>query len=107
MLPRVILVVIPLALASGVLGADGAANLDRQFSGTVRPFLERYCLDCHGKEKPEAELDLSPFTSVGAVIGGFSYWELVQERLEEGDMPPEKSKQHPKTAQREEVLAWL
>jgi hypothetical protein len=107
MLPRVILVVIPLALASGVLGADGAANLDRQFSGTVRPFLERYCLDCHGKEKPEAELDLSPFTSVGAVIGGFSYWELVQERLEEGDMPPEKAKQHPKTAQREEVLAWL
>jgi hypothetical protein len=107
MLPRVLFAALPLAFASGIPAAEVATTLERQFIGTVRPFLDRYCLDCHGKEKPEAELDLSPFTSLGAVVGGFSYWELVQERLEAGDMPPEKAKQHPKSAQREEILAWL
>lgn len=107
MLIRHSLAVLPFAFVCGAGAADGATALDRQFGATVRPFLERYCLDCHGREKPEAELDLSPFTSVSAVVGGFSFWELVQERLEAGDMPPDKAKQHPSAAQRQEVIGWL
>jgi hypothetical protein len=107
MLHRTALAVVSSAFVSSVGATDGAATLGRQFGTTVRPFVERYCLDCHGREKPEAELDLSPFTSVDAVVSGFSFWELVQERLEAGDMPPDKAKQHPQAAQREEILGWL
>ncbi len=64
-------------------------------------------MSCHGKDKPEAELDLSPYTSVSSVIGGFGYWELVFERLEAGDMPPDKAKKHPTEKQRHEIVAWL
>ena len=87
------------ALGSLASGAEPAVvtdtTLERQFSGTVRPFLETYCLNCHGKEKQEAELNLSPFASVSSVVDGFSYWELVLERLEAAEMPPEKAKKHP------------
>jgi hypothetical protein len=81
--------------------------LEQQFAGKVRPFLETYCLSCHGTEKQEAELNLSSFSTVSSVIDGFSYWELVLERLEPAEMPPSKAKKHPTDAQREEVIAWI
>ena len=33
--------------------------LEHRFRDTVRPFVETYCLGCHGKEKPKGDLDLS------------------------------------------------
>jgi len=69
--------------------------LDQQFHGAVRPFVETYCLSCHGPDKPEGELDLSPFQTTGAVIAGFGHWELVLERLEAAEMPPSKPKNRP------------
>ena len=30
-------------------------GLERRFVGTVRPFIDSYCLDCHGPEKPKGE----------------------------------------------------
>lgn len=96
----------PLAgAAESPLVDDGM--LERRFHGGVRPFLETYCLSCHGKEKQEADLDLSSFSTLSSVVNGYSYWALVLERLEAGEMPPEKAKKHPTDQQREEVVAWL
>lgn len=89
------------------LGAADDAALAQRFTKEVRPFVESYCVECHGKEKPEAELDLSPFTSMRSVVAGFAYWEMVLERLEEGDMPPAKAKKHPTSAQSHEIVAWI
>ncbi len=32
-----------------------AAGLEARFRREVRPFLETYCLGCHGKEKPKGD----------------------------------------------------
>src|SRR5215207_1344912 len=103
-----------LAAVSFVLAPGQAAEpdqdrvtLERQFGASVQPFLETYCVTCHGKEKAEAELDLSPFNTVDSVINGFAHWELVLERLEAGEMPPEKAKKHPSDAQSKEIVAWI
>ena len=85
-----------LAAAADVTATD--ASLGRQFMQTVRPFVETYCVTCHGKEKTEAELDLAPFTTIAAVISGFGHWELVLEKLEAAEMPPSKAKKHPTDA---------
>ena len=43
-------------------GQDGTgADLESRFSRTVQPFLEAYCITCHGSDEPEAEMDLSVF----------------------------------------------
>ncbi|MEO6569160.1 MAG: DUF1592 domain-containing protein, partial [Opitutaceae bacterium] len=81
--------------------------LDQQFKGVVHPFVDTYCISCHGPEKQEADLNLSPFKTMGEVVSGFAYWELVLERLEAGEMPPDKAKKHPKDAERAKIVAWI
>jgi hypothetical protein len=61
----------------------------------VQPFVQTYCLDCHGSEKPKGDLDLSPFSTMSAVAADHKRWELVLDRLRAGDMPPEKAKRQP------------
>src|SRR5688572_8984567 len=107
--PTVLAVFLSLAanLFAATPPATADAALELQFGRTVRPFLDAYCINCHGKEKTEAELDLSPFMTTASVVNGFGYWELVLERLEAAEMPPSKAKKHPTDAQRHEIVAWI
>jgi hypothetical protein len=98
---------IAIARSAGAAAPASDMELERQFTSTVQPFLQTYCVSCHGKEKTEAELDLSPFPTVSSVVDGFAHWELVLERLDAGEMPPDKAKQHPTEASRQEILAWI
>lgn len=82
------------------------AALQQTFDTSVGPFLQTYCVGCHGGDKPKGELDLSPFTTLGAVAKDLRRWELVLERLKAGDMPPEGAKQQPTADHRREVVAW-
>ena len=109
--PSLVAFLLPMLAGGNALaqpsGSATDAQLAQQFARTIHPLVETYCLPCHGKEEPEGELDLSAFTSVDTVVAGFSYWELVLERLEAGDMPPDDAKQHPSVAQRETLVSWL
>jgi hypothetical protein len=80
---------------------------DRRFAQVVQPFLKNYCLGCHGAEKPKAKLDLSGYNSAAAVAKKHRVWERVQERLEAGEMPPEKAPRHPTSHERRAVLDWI
>ncbi len=45
------------------IGADDTlTQLDGPFRTTIQPFLETYCFTCHGKEKTEAEFDLTSYS---------------------------------------------
>ena len=101
-----------MALAALLPGRLGAAEpsqreLERRFSGTVRPFVETYCVTCHGKEKPKADFDLSSFTTLDAVARNHEQWKLVLEKLQALEMPPEKAKQHPTPKVRNEIIDWI
>ena len=48
-------IVFPLMLGWAATSGGGAQDttrlgLDKQFAGTVKPFLQSYCISCHGKE---------------------------------------------------------
>jgi hypothetical protein len=102
----VALLLAPLASAANSPMADDAA-LESRFGATVHPFLETYCFKCHGKEEQKADLDLSPYSSLSAVVAGYSYWDLVLEKLEAEEMPPAKAKLHPDANLRREVVEWI
>ena len=55
-------------------------DLERRFDGTVRPFVETYCITCHGKEKPKADFDLSPYATMVAVVRDHEHWELALDK---------------------------
>src|SRR5262245_13388432 len=113
MLARILLALIALVLAlrhgasAQPTAEKGNAHLERRFASTVQPFLERYCITCHGPKKPKADLDLSRVASVAAVVKNIGKWEQVLERLHAEEMPPETAKAQPTASERAAVIAWI
>lgn len=79
---------------------------DRRFSGVVKPFFERYCLACHGKEQQEAKLDLREF-SAATLERNYRAFQLVGERLASAEMPPNDEPNQPTAEERAAVVRWL
>ena len=55
--------------------------------GDVAPFLNQYCVRCHGPEKRKGNLavhDLAPKAEA---------WKLILEKISTGEMPPDESAQ--------------
>ncbi len=84
-----------------------AAELNRRFKKTVGPFLNTYCLDCHGHDQPEAKLDLTSYSSARAITNDHQIWAIVLERLEAREMPPTDSERQPDSRQRQTVIDWI
>src|SRR5262245_3400733 len=78
----------------------------RAFAQTVQPFLETYCTSCHSGARPAAQLDLTQYTTVDAVVQDFSRWNRVLARLSAGEMPPRQGRQPPDHA-RQQVIDWI
>jgi len=74
---------------------DPRAALDRQFTRSVRPFLKTYCVTCHGGPQPAAQMDLSGFTTLSALMQDGRRWSQILERLEAGEMPPKEARRPP------------
>ena len=88
-------------------GAADGPSLDRRFEEVVAPFLKDNCLACHGPKKQEGKLDLGGYSSADAVVKGLRTWDLVLERLEAEEMPPEKAPRQPTAAERRTVIEWI
>jgi hypothetical protein len=74
------------------------ARLSQQLGDTVRPFVASYCLECHDATEPEADLNLSGFRSLDEVVGAHARWNVVLERLENKEMPPDEATRQPSHA---------
>src|SRR5215470_4349107 len=103
--PPLIFVVLSVAIWFPGLAAE--SGLESAFAKEVRPFLDSYCVSCHDKETKKAQLDLSAFVTVDAVAKDYPHWELVLERLRNGEMPPKKAKEQPSAEARKSVIAWI
>lgn len=71
----------------------------------LRPFFERYCLDCHGERK-RGGLDLRAFPDATALGTHRKSFEAVLQNLESNLMPP-PHKPQPTPAERALLTAWL
>ena len=60
---------------AGSASPSGPAIATPTFADAGRPYLERHCTECHGRQDPEAGLDLQHYV----VPGGESY-EMVARR---------------------------
>jgi hypothetical protein len=106
---RVPVISLTLLLTPAVFADAGqqAAQLEQDFGQTVRPFVQAYCLSCHGAKEPEGDLNLSHYATVDSIAKAPLYWKLVLERLEAGEMPPKKAKLHPIPEERQKVIEWI
>ncbi len=94
-------------VASVACRAAEPADLNRQFGERVQPLVEKYCYACHGQDKAEAKLDLTAFATATQVAARHRTWQLIRERLEAGEMPPDEAKHQPTAAERRTIVAWI
>jgi Protein of unknown function (DUF1592)/Protein of unknown function (DUF1588)/Protein of unknown function (DUF1587)/Protein of unknown function (DUF1585)/Protein of unknown function (DUF1595) len=81
-------------------------DLERKFAQTVRPFLTRYCIGCHGGAAPAAQFDLRTYSTMSSVIQDLPHWTLVLERLTAREMPPQVAPQPP-ADERQQLIEWV
>jgi hypothetical protein len=96
---------LPIAAHSDEAAARG--ELNREFEETIKPFVSSYCSDCHGGDKPKAKFDLSVYQTLDSVAIDFGHWDLVLERLDAKEMPPEDAEKQPDNEVREKVIGWV
>src|SRR3954470_12298053 len=87
--------------------AAAADDLGRRFADEVQPFLQTYCVGCHGKERPKGQLDLSAVADLPSAARGLRRLETVAEMLASREMPPEKATRQPPDDARAQVVAWI
>jgi mono/diheme cytochrome c family protein len=75
------------------------------FEQAAKPFIGKYCVNCHGGKKPAGDLSLAK-ADAGSVQDDRPSWEAVRERLNQGEMPPKKKLQ-PTMDEKKAFLAWL
>jgi hypothetical protein len=89
-----------------VRGQEGGADLEREFARNVRPFLQTYCISCHGGQQPAAQLDLSGFRTMAALMKDGHRWSQMLERIGREEMPPEGAR-HPTPKERSVAVNWF
>ncbi|HWD99725.1 MAG TPA: DUF1587 domain-containing protein, partial [Bryobacteraceae bacterium] len=84
----------------------GNGDLNKTFSGTVQPFVNKYCAGCHSGKTPAGGLDLKAYVNMQTVIADNGRWATVAEKLSAKQMPPAKMPQPPDPA-RQQVIDWV
>lgn len=72
----------------------------------LRPFIERFCLKCHGEVKPKGNLSLASWRDSSSLAAAPQSLSAVLSRLSEGSMPPEEEAQ-PTESQRQAAIHLL
>ncbi len=96
-----------LSLGLGLMASEVSDSaLKDAFRDQVEPFLQDYCVSCHGEKKPKAKFSVSGFQSLEDVVASSGAWEVIAEKLREKEMPPEEADSIPSTEVVDAVLAW-
>jgi len=75
------------------------------FESEVRPFIQKYCHDCHGGKKVKGKVDFTKISTSSDLDESFELWETVMELLKDGEMPPDAAKQ-PFAGELEPIFNW-
>jgi hypothetical protein len=76
------------------------------FTASMQPFTQKYCLGCHSTAAKKGSLDLQRFKSSADLRGDVKIWQQTIEMLEASEMPP-KGKAQPTAAERNAAIRWI
>ena len=75
-----------------------------------RQTFTNYCVECHGLDKPKADLNIERLltdVSPTAVAENWQHWERIAEALEDGAMPPDDATRFPTDPERAGAAEWI
>ncbi len=92
-----------------LLGASGPALIGQDhstYNDAIQPFLETYCIQCHGPEKQKADRRYDTLENDFMDLDSLNLWQDIADLLNLGDMPPEEEDQ-PSDQERLAVVGWI
>ncbi|MCM8531714.1 MAG: DUF1592 domain-containing protein [Lentisphaeraceae bacterium] len=78
---------------------------DKYFETTVKPFLDEYCIRCHGEKKQKGDRRYDMISSDFSNRESAFLWQDMLDQLHLGEMPPKKP--FPTSEKQEEIVAWI
>jgi hypothetical protein len=85
---------------------ESFASLGTEYTNTIVPKLEKYCLSCHATDVQDGDLDLERFETLADVRQETKTWLKVAEMLDNGEMPPKEGRKLP-AAERKALRGWI
>ena len=76
------------------------------FDETILPFVNAYCVHCHGADDQQGEFRIDTLAHDFNTEQGAQRWAAVMERINAGEMPP-KDERQPSGKELERVVSWL
>ncbi|MCC6507573.1 MAG: DUF1592 domain-containing protein [Pirellulaceae bacterium] len=92
---------------AGAIVAAEPTELDRQFSRSIVPLLDKYCVQCHQGSDAEAMLDLTKFTEPAHVATSHQTWAELSHRVAHKEMPPSDADLQPDDQERQTISQWI
>ena len=80
-------------LVLAIVFSVSAENKDDQYSKEILPFLNKYCVECHGGKKVKGHVNFKAIGNMQQAYKNHDLWESVVDVMKEKDMPPEEEKQ--------------
>ncbi len=91
--------------AGFMLASVSVRGAPPNFAQGVRPFLEKYCYDCHNAEKTKGDLNLEGFKDERNFYRDQLVWRQVIGHVVAGEMPPSNRKLRPTLGEVEALQA--
>ncbi len=77
------------------------------FTDKVKPFLKKYCVDCHGPDKVKGKIRVDGLTEKIANHKETELWSRIKESLEFNEMPSDKAKHFPTKVESRFIEKWI
>jgi len=88
-----------------VTGAEALA--DDPFEKSIQPFLNTYCVSCHGEETQKGKIRLDHLSANMEDRKEAELWARSLEAIEFGEMPSDKAEKFPTKAEARLVQDWI
>jgi mono/diheme cytochrome c family protein len=76
------------------------------YTQTIVPLFNKYCISCHGGKKPKGDLDLTQYASTEQLTKKMAVMEALLANVRNGDMPPD-GKPKPTRVELDQLTNWL
>lgn len=76
------------------------------FKEKVGPFVNKYCMDCHGP-RPEAGINLRSALNSPGATSSFLHWKKAVANVKVNDMPPGYADEIPSEEERRQFAEWI
>lgn len=98
-------VVLFIAVTACLITPSQGQGTSGGFASDVRPFMDRWCISCHGERKPKADLNLAIFSPTITSNDDIDRVTKIRDHLRGGTMPPPKRRRPPRNDVAQ-VVSW-